>query len=159
MDHLRAVVLFADIREHPQALEMVAGVMEERVFPPSSYIIREGETGSEMFFLIEGQASVYKSTTEGEPYKVAILMGAQRAFFGEGALLDSDSRSASIRADSECRCLVLKRDAFDKFGASHPELALPVLRRIARAVMARLRKSNEDILLLYNALVGEIRGN
>jgi CRP-like cAMP-binding protein len=101
---------------------------------------------------------VYKSTLEGEPYKVAILKADSHAFFGEGGLLDSEARSATIRAETRCSCLVLKREAFERFCVGYPQFALPVLLRIARAVMSRLRKSNTDLSLLYNALVAEIRG-
>ena len=157
--HLEGVSLFADIKDLPKGLASVAALLEAKTYPPQSSIITEGETGSEMYILIEGEASVYKTTTEGELYKVALLHGQNHAFFGEGALLDSDARSATIKADTECYCLVLKREAFENFSGEHPDWALPVLRRIARAVMARLRKANGDLMLLYNALVSEIRGH
>jgi CRP/FNR family cyclic AMP-dependent transcriptional regulator len=155
---LRDVSLFGDIKQVPAALEELSRIMELRTFHPGEFIIREGETGSEMFLLIEGEASVHKSTAEGDQYKVAILHGEKHAFFGEGGLLDTDARSATIKADSLCYCLVLGRTAFEAFGHKHPEWALPILLRIARAVMARLRKTNNDLMLLYNALVAEIRG-
>lgn len=156
---LSEVSLFGDIKDSPGALEELARAMELRTFKPDECIIREGETGSEMFLLVEGQASVHKSTAEGDQYKVAILTAEKHPFFGEGGLLDSDARSATIKADSLCYCLVLKREAFDAFGHSRPEWALPILLRIARAVMVRLRKTNNDLTLLYNALVAEIRGS
>jgi CRP-like cAMP-binding protein len=155
---LQDVSLFADIKAIPGALDDLSRVMEVRTFKPGSPIIREGDTGSEMFLLVDGQASVHKSTAEGDEYKVAILSGGKHPFFGEGGLLDSDARSATIKADSLCYCIVLERAAFEEFGRRHPEWALPVLLRIARAVMARLRKTNTDLTLLYNALVAEIRG-
>ncbi|MGZ3698375.1 MAG: cyclic nucleotide-binding domain-containing protein [Bdellovibrionota bacterium] len=157
--HLREVSLFADIKDDPGALEALADLMEFREFQPSTDILTEGQTGSEMFLLIGGQASVHKSTAEGDQYKVAILQGSFHACFGEGGLLDSESRSATIKADTVCTCLVLDRPAFESFSKQYPQWALPVLMRIARAVMARLRKTNNDLSLLYNALVAEIRGH
>lgn len=159
VEFLRKVSLFNDIEANPVAMEQLALAMEEKNYEPKSSIIREGETGSEMFFLIQGEANVFKTTAEGELYKVAILRGEQHAFFGEGGLLDSDARSATINAETDCRCLVLKKTAFEKFGSSHPDWALPVLLRIARAVMGRLKKTNNDLMLLYHALVAEIRGH
>ena len=73
-----------------------------------------------MYILVHGAASVFKQTTEGELYRVTILNGTDHAFFGEGALLDADSRSATIRADLECICLVLDRESFEKFGKQYP---------------------------------------
>ena len=156
--HLHEVSLFEEIREIPGALQDLAQHMEQRTVKPGEDIITEGRSGSEMFLLTEGEASVYKSTSEGEPYKVAILLGEKHAFFGEGGLLDSDARSATIKADTLCHCLVLNRKAFEVFGRTHPEWALPISLRIARTVLARLRKTNGDLTLLYNALVAEIRG-
>lgn len=156
---LRNISLFEDIRDLEGALDRLSEAMTLRTYAPGAAIINEGETGSEMFFLMEGDAAVFKTTAEGEPYKVAILRGSQHAFFGEGGLLDSEARSATIRAESPCRCLVLERAAFMSYGEAYPMWALPILSRIARAVMLRLRKTNDDLMLLYNALVAEIRGH
>jgi len=158
MELLKGVSLFVDIRENPEALEEIAASMEERSYKPKSRIVKEGEAGSELFVLIEGEASVVKSTGEGDHYKVAILQGEHNPFFGEGGLLDSEARSATIEADTECRCLVLGFDSFQRFSKASPQWAFPVLQRIAKTVMARLRKSNQDLMLLYHALVEEIRG-
>jgi CRP/FNR family transcriptional regulator, cyclic AMP receptor protein len=159
IEHLQAVSLFEDIQHDLSALQALADSLVSKQYKPGETIISENDTGSEMFLLVGGQASVYKSTADGEKYKVVILQGAQHAFFGEGALLDSDARSATIIADTLSQCLVLKREAFERFCLDHPLQALPILRRIARAVMARLRNSNDDLMLLYNALISEIRGH
>src|SRR6476620_1751563 len=104
--------------------------MNMHKFLPGESIIKEGETGSELFLLLSGDANVFKSTTEGEQYKVAILKASNHIFFGEGGLLDADARSATIIAETVCLCLVLDRAAIDAFGKEHPHWALPILLRI-----------------------------
>ena len=156
--HLRKVSLFADIAGNEEALIELSSAIGVVRFEPGQEIMRENEAGSEMYILVRGAASVFKQTTEGELYRVTILNGQEHAFFGEGALLDADSRSATIRADIECECLVLDRESFESFGRENPQWAFPILVRIARAVMGRLRKSNLDLTFVYNALVSEIRG-
>lgn len=158
IDYLKEVNLFAEIRDNPEALNHLASLMEDRVIKKGEYVLHEGEASTEMFILTGGEASVYKSTTERDLYKVAILKGSHPVFFGEGALLDAETRSATIQADSDCHCLVLNRADFEKFGNQFPQWALPILQRIARGLLVRLRKSNDDMTLLYNALVAEIRG-
>lgn len=155
---LRGNVLFSDFKSGVEAIEAIALIMSERTFKPQESITSEGETGSEMFFFIEGTASIFKTTAEGERYKVAVLQGTQHCFFGEGAILDNEARSATIVADTHCRCLVLEREKFWQFSKKHPDWAFPVLVRITREIMTRLRKTNSDLTLLYNALVAEIRG-
>jgi CRP/FNR family transcriptional regulator, cyclic AMP receptor protein len=158
LDRLHEVGLFVDIRDDKQALAAIAATMSSRRYRPGEDIVTEGTTGTDMFILVEGRASVFKSTPQGDEYKVAIFEGAKNIAFGESGLIETDSRTATIRADTDCTCLVLERMAFEKFSATSPQWALPVYRRIAHAVMARLKKTNNDMMLLYNALVAEIRG-
>ena len=90
---------------------------------------------------------------------VANLEGAARPSFGEGALIDTEARTATICAETTVVCLVLMRSNFEKFSAEHPHWAIPIYHRIAGAVLTRLRKTNNDLMLLYKALVAEIRGH
>lgn len=158
LETIKGVGLFSDIVGSGEAIEFLATMMDQKRFRAGQNIVREGEPGTEMFVLIEGKASVYKQPPQGDEYKVAIFDGSKRIAFGESALIEADARSATIRADTDCVCLVLRRESFDKFSKEHPEWALPIFRRIAHAVMARLKKTNNDMMLLYNALVSEIRG-
>lgn len=156
---LRDVALFAKLHHSEVALRALAQLMHEVEFAPEQAIITEGESGAEMFILLEGQVGIFKQTPQGDRYKVADLGGAKGVFFGEGALLDEEARSASIHSNSKCRCLVLDRNSFSAFSQAHPEWALPIVQNIARLVNGRLRKTNQDLLLLYNALVAEIQGS
>lgn len=156
---LRGVGLLADISHIEHALLTLALEMEERSFKKGEDIITEGAQGTELFILTEGRVAVLKATPEGDEYKVAIFDSAKKIAFGESGLIEADSRSATIRAEVDSVCLALGRESFEKFSKDHPEWALPIYRRIAHAVMARLKKTNNDMLLIYNALVAEIRGH
>lgn len=152
---LNKVSLFAEIKDLPAAASELSRLMKPRRYKTGETIIAEGESGSEFFILADGGAGVYKKTQEGDLYKVAILHGHLGTFFGEGALLEADTRSATLKAECECLCLVLSKGDFEKFCAEHPEWALPIIRRVAQAVMVRLKNMNVDLSLLYRALVDE----
>jgi len=156
---LREVSLFEEIRKEEKALATLVELMEPCEFQKGDFILREGTVGAEMYILFSGEASVYKSTPDGEGYKVSILSGANRPFLGEGALLESDSRSATIKAETHCECLSLNRKNFNAFCKENPQWALPIVLRIARAILGRVHKMNGDFMLLYKALVAEIRGH
>ncbi len=156
---LKKVGLLKDIWDNELALAALIKLIHETHFEPDHNIILEGEEGAEMFILIEGTASVIKSTPGGEPYKVAILKSEFCPAFGEGGLIGSEKRGATIRADSACHCLQIQLADFEKFASECPAWALPIYRRIAQSIMIRFRQTNEDMLLLYNALVAEIRGS
>ncbi len=158
VEKLRHVSLLVDLHANEEALGALAAIMEDRVFSPGATILEEGAVGSELFILISGEVDIFKSTPEGDPFKVAVLSGERCPVFGESGLIESEPRSATIRSASEAVCLVLDRPGFDHFCEVHPQWALMIYRRIAQAVLGRFKKANDDLMLLYKALMAEIRG-
>ncbi len=155
---LSKVSLFEDIKENYAALKMLSNMMTEKNFSQNQTVVKEGESGRDIFFLVQGQVSVYKKTLDGELFKVHIFKESSYSFFGEAALIEDDVRSATISADFTSICLTLNRDKFVEFCNKQPQWALPVSLRVARTVMSRLRKTNNDLMTLYDALVREVRG-
>ncbi|MDH5753085.1 MAG: cyclic nucleotide-binding domain-containing protein, partial [Deltaproteobacteria bacterium] len=80
-----------------------------------------------------------------------------QAFFGELALLDEDKRSATIRTATDTEMLVLTRADFIRMGNDYPEIGLLVTRSLASIICKRFRSTNNDVILLFEALVNEIR--
>jgi CRP-like cAMP-binding protein len=77
-------------------------------------------------------------------------------FFGEIALLDPDERSATVRCKTNCDFYVLDRNQFIKYGNENPKIGLVITRELSRILCRRLRKSNNDIVTLFDALVEEV---
>lgn len=158
VEYLKCVALFNSLKDPLHAFESLTEVLEVRKYHKHSEVITEGKSGDELFFLYEGRVSVHKQTPDGDSFKVVILDAKAHAFFGEGSILDDDPRSATIACESDVLVLALTRDAFYRFAEKNPQHAYPILLDIARAVMNRLRKTNHDFMLLYQALLAEIRG-
>jgi CRP/FNR family cyclic AMP-dependent transcriptional regulator len=157
---LRSVPLFESWPEHAEGFPHVAEHLESRVYLPQQILLREGELGSELFILIQGKVAVMRSTLEGDPYKIALLEAKPAPlFFGEGALLQADARSATIQAETQCECLIFSQQGLRQLAEAYPKWAVPLILKIAQSVMERLNQSNRDLVLLYGALVKEIRGD
>jgi CRP-like cAMP-binding protein len=152
---LAKVSLFADIKDNSAAFSALFKLMKMRDYQAGETILHEGDTGTDFFILADGNAGVFKKTQDGDLYKVAILAGHMGAFFGESGLLESDTRTATIRAETECKCMVLSKSDFEAYCNANPEWALPILKRVAKAIMHRLKNMNHDLGLLYKALVDE----
>lgn len=155
---LDQVRLFDEVKKHAGAMEHIARIMDIKSYATGVSIIKEGEDGTDAFFLTQGKIKVLKTIAGGESFPVAVLEAKDHPFFGEAALLASDKRSATILTESDCVCLILHKKAFDAFCAEKPSWALPLVLKIARVVLERLHKSNNDVILLYNALVSEVKG-
>ncbi len=63
-------------------------------------------------------------------------------FFGEMALLDDFPRAATVRATSDCECLVLARWDFVALVRTSPEVALAILPVLSQ----RLRECEDQLL-------------
>ena len=99
---------------------------------------------------------IHKRTPDQEPYTIVDLRDDEDVFFGELALMDKEVRSASVTAETDCEFLVIHRDNFIQLGEEDPRLGLLVTRAIARELSKRLRKANQDMVLLFEALVEQV---
>lgn len=97
-------------------------------------IITQGETGSEMYFIISGSARVH----HGEVVLADIGAGD---VFGEMAVLDSEKRSASVTIQSDSVLLSIGRDDFyDALAAD-----LEAFKAVIHAVLQRERDIIGDV--------------
>lgn len=109
---------------------------EKCTFEPGMAIVKEGNTGMHMYIIIEGDARVSKKGRDGE-VELALLSAPDS--FGEMALIDKDSRSATVTADSFC--IMVRLD--DRAIEATPEIGLKVFRNIAGVLSERLRGADE----------------
>ncbi|MBA3532535.1 MAG: cyclic nucleotide-binding domain-containing protein [Ardenticatenales bacterium] len=95
-------------------IDALARVVSVVSFTAGEIICREGEVGEEMYILVEGAVQVYTITTEGD--EVVLDKKQVGQYFGEQALLpDGDGmRTASIRAHTDTRCLIIRQAEFQR---------------------------------------------
>lgn len=94
----------------------VAGVLQARRAERGERLIRKGDIGDSMYFIVSGDVEV--DTETGAP--IRRLQAGD--FFGEVALIAERTRTATITAVSTCKLLVLHKDDFDGFMDAHPDL-------------------------------------
>lgn len=158
VERLKRITLFSDIRENQEYMGKLLEVSTMRSFKAGDRIIEEGDLGSGMYILNKGAVTIRKRTRSGDTYTVVNLKAEENVFFGELALIDDDRRSATVVARMDSECLEITKDAFMKLGNEHPALGLPITREIARILAARLRKTNEDMMTIFDALLNELKG-
>jgi voltage-gated potassium channel len=101
----------------------VARLLRPRDFPRGAVIVRRGEPGDCMYFVVEGEAEVQLQSG-------ALYLGGGQ-FFGELALLTGEPRNATVVAAQACTLLALDIVDFHELLARQPELAR-VIREAAR---------------------------
>ena len=137
----------------------LAQVLEPRSFPAGTEILTEGAEGDEMFLLLEGRVDVLKTTPYGDRYVTAALQDSYHCTFGEMALIDRGPRSATILARTDCRTLSLSREAFQHFCREYPNVGVELLMSISVTLVRDLRRENDNLRVVYQALIEEIEGS
>ena len=128
VDAIRQVPLFADLDD--AELARLADRFVERSFSEGETVVEEGATGTSVFVIVNGNASV---SISGE-LKASLGPGV---YFGEMAAMDDGTRSASIVAATDLDVCFLTPWEFRPFVEEHPEVAWKLLRSLAR----RLREA------------------
>jgi small-conductance mechanosensitive channel len=103
---------------------------EVRLYSAGEDVIRQGESGDELFIVLRGEATVLVARDGREPGEVARLAAGK--FFGEMSLLTGEKRTATVRAGHRLELLVVGHDAFRRILADAPELAERISSVLAR---------------------------
>jgi CRP-like cAMP-binding protein len=110
-------------------LDILAKESESQRFEPRQVIFEEGEAGTLMYVVIDGEVEVriggriVETLGPGEP-------------FGEMALIDHEPRVATVVAKTPCRLAVIPEKRFLLMIRETPDFALEIM----RAMADRLRK-------------------
>lgn len=104
--------------------------------PSGDFVFREGDAGSEMFIIMEGQVELLK-TYAGETRQIATLDAGD--FFGELSVFENLPRDVTARTLSEYTLLKLDHAAFRQIVHEAPGIALRMLSKLA----ANLREYRE----------------
>ncbi len=89
----------------PAVLSDVADSMELRQYTAGDEIIRQGEEGTEFFVIARGEVDIL---VDGQQVN-SIDEGG---FFGEVALIQKQTRNATVRARTDVVCFILDKDKF-----------------------------------------------
>lgn len=157
IERLKRLSIFKEIADNNQAITDLANLMQTRKYSAGEIVIVEKEIdGDSMYIIKSGTVEIIRKTQQGDHYTVTELSSEMNIFFGEVALLDPDERSATVRCKTDCEFDVLERDKFIAYGNKNPEIGLIITRELSKILCKRMRKSNSDIVILFDALVDEV---
>ena len=95
-------------------------------------IVKPGQPADAVFLLVRGEVSVLVETSGSQMHRLATLSPGM--VFGEPALHGKASlRSAFVRADTACTCLVLDREAIAALETAEPRILIRLLRNALHA--------------------------
>ena len=111
-----------------KALHTLAVTAADKSYRAGDVIVKQGDKSNGLYVVIEGKVDVEKSG------KTAATLGPGQ-FFGEMALLDEEPRTATVKASTAARCLVVYSWEFWSSVGKDPE----ALRSLLKESVRRLR--------------------
>jgi CRP/FNR family transcriptional regulator, cyclic AMP receptor protein len=105
-------------------------------FEPHQDIVRKGEPGDCLYGILSGRVRIYCTSPEGDEIVLNVMEADE--LFGEIALLDGSTRTASAAAMVHTDLLRIHRDHFLPYLKANPDLLL----RMLSLVCERLRWTN-----------------
>ena len=149
-DHAPATS-FVELLSHE--IHSLQRAFHPREFPAGHVIFSEGDVGDGIYIVEEGTVEISAAVSGGAPRIFAHLQ--PRAFFGEMAVVDKRTRSATATAETETRVSFIPRDDILTALQGSPELLIALMQEFSHRMREFERRYLQEVLQAERlALVG-----
>ena len=146
---LAGIELFSELNE--DEIQEVTALAQTRSVLRDTTIFNEGDTAEAIFVVVNGRVKIVTTSTDGKEFILTVLGAGQ--VFGEMALLEETTRSASVVTITAVELLVLARKDFDHLLNSSPGIS----RKLMAILSRRLRRANSKMeSLAYMDVAGRL---
>jgi CRP-like cAMP-binding protein len=123
-------------------VNMVAKTM---FYEKGEVIVKEKAKGDGIYIIKKGQVRVVKVDSFGDEHILAYL--GKGEYFGEISLVDQAPRSASVIAEQDTECLVIKHTDFQNLILGDKEIERKFYKSFSLVLCERLRIANENLTI------------
>jgi len=131
-EFLTFVPIFSDLPE--ETINQIAQIGSSKTYTKDSIILMEEEVGTALFVIVKGKVKVARTSNDGREVILTILNESD--FFGEMAILDGLTRSATVTALEDSEVFVIQRTDFLKLLQQHPEISISLLYELTTRLRA-----------------------
>jgi CRP-like cAMP-binding protein len=110
-----------------------------KVYRDGEVIVRQGESGDCMYVIQSGRAEVFQ-VKGGREIRLAVL--GKEDVFGEMAIFEKETRSATVRALGDARVLTIDKKTFLRRIHEDPSLAFRILQKMSH----RIREMDDELV-------------
>lgn len=145
---LQSHALFGGLTD--DEIEIIIPMLEEEHYSAGDFIIKEGEDGDRLHFIVNGSVEVIKNLNgQNQPSYQQLATFGPGDTFGEMELIDIQKRSASVRALEDVSALTLSNRNMYKLYHLNIKTYTMIIMNIAREISRRLRHMDD---LIANAI-------
>ncbi len=129
---LKDIHLFSSLND--QTLAYLERVAVKRVYPKNTILLSEGDKSDQLYAILSGKIKVVVMDPEGKEIVVNLLGPGD--CFGEIAMIDGETRSATIITTEPSQVLTISSGDFAPILTANPDLMFSLLKVLARKVRA-----------------------
>jgi CRP-like cAMP-binding protein len=133
-EFLKSVPLFSELDD--DTLIKLSKTGSIKSYEKDSIILSESDAGSALFVLVSGKVKISRISSEESGKEVILSILNPSDFFGEMALLDGLSRSATVTAMDESKVFIIQRNDFLDLLKDHPEVSISLLQELTQRLRA-----------------------
>ena len=137
---LKTISIFSDLTA--AELKKATALMAEHEKANDTILFKEGDTGREMFVILEGKVAITVHVTGVETAELVLAEMGPGSFFGEMSLTENVPRSATCRILEKSRLLCLDHTALLVLMQNHSVIAQKILYRMLTTTTSRLHNTS-----------------
>ena len=155
---LAGFIIFKDLSD--SQLGEVCDKFVERSYNQDEIIFSEGDVGTSLFLLLEGEVEITQALTldidhsevDNREKSLIRLNATSKTFFGEVGLIEEDGvRTSTVKTTSKSLIARLSKMDFNDLTEHEPVLGTKLLKNIAAVLCQRLRTTNANVLKITTA--------
>lgn len=124
-------------------IENIAKHLSSIELSKDEILVKEGEEGNCVCFVVEGTLDVIKQSLTGESVIITALHRGRS--IGEMSIIDDFPRSATVKARTQVKLVILTREGFDLLLEENPQVGIKILKKISRLLSLNLRKTSSRL--------------
>jgi len=125
---LKSIPMFKNLDD--EELDLIANLLKKESYAKGTFVFKKGDYGDTMYLVESGQIAVV-----GDQAKETIAFMGPGSFLGEISLLLAQPRTANLQVMIDAQLWALCKDDFDQFVATHPSIALEMMRELSKRLV------------------------
>ena len=142
INFLLKISIFDSLKE--EEIELVIKHMKLVQLNAGDVVFEERDKGDYVCFIVDGALDVLKQSETGSFVAIATLLRGRS--IGEMSVIDDFPRSASVRARTKAKLVILTREGFESILQEHPKIGIKILKGISRLLSQNLRKTSTRLV-------------
>ncbi len=134
IEFLKNVPIFSELDDDTLIKLSQLGTLKS--FDKDSIILSEQDAGSALFVMVSGKVKVARVSNDDKNKEVILTLLNPSDFFGEMALLDGLTRSATVTSMEDSKVFIIQRNDFLNLIQEHPEVSIALLQELTQRLRA-----------------------